>query len=161
MSKDWLHLRQHQAINEATLFPHSGWETCSSLNHTDQIVVKEGSWDWEGSERGHLEGVGEEGVIDMSHVNLFSGWSRGPGYTSPQHRLILGLRVAILRPACSSTGTETEKGQELCTPPCAHFVLISSVPYAHFHVFIPAYSRPVYSTLQCVCPFPPTPVITL
>lgn len=93
----------------------------------------------------------------MSHANLFSGWSRGPGYTSPQHRLILGLRVAILRPACSSTGTETEKGQELCIPPCAHFVLTSSVPYAHFHVFIPAYSRPVYSTLQCVCPFPPTP----
>lgn len=32
MSKAW--------GNEATLFPHSGWETCSSLNHIDQIVVQ-------------------------------------------------------------------------------------------------------------------------
>lgn len=32
MSKAW--------GNEATLFPHSGWETCSSLNHIDQRVVQ-------------------------------------------------------------------------------------------------------------------------
>lgn len=38
--------------NEAAFVPHSGWETCSSLNRTDQIVVEggpgagtRGSWD--------------------------------------------------------------------------------------------------------------------
>lgn len=43
----------------------------------------------------------------MSHVTLLSGWSRGPGYSSPKRRLVLRLRVAILSWAGSSPGTET------------------------------------------------------